>query len=120
MIFVPFIAMSNSFADRSPPGVEISIDYDVLTNIDLLNIESGEARIAVFDSDLKLWPVNQTVNKSFKNDCYYLIITKAYANQTMLVENDPNISDQVSKPVNKHGVADKEVCYPQNRYSYFL
>ena len=66
MAFVSFATM-NSFADSSPPGVEISLNYELPTNIDV-NFESqvarvwqsiqmnSEGRIAVYDCDLKCWP----------------------------------------------------------------
>lgn len=70
MAFVSFATM-DSFADSSPPGVEISISYELPQGIEV-NIESqdaqawqclqknllntGEGRIAVPDCDLKCWP----------------------------------------------------------------
>lgn len=119
MVFIPITAMTDSFADSSPPGVEISTDYE-LPSIDLLNVETGEVRIAVFDCDLKFWPVNQIAINTFKNDCHNLYRGKNYANQTILTDNDLDTSDQISMPVNKHGITDKEVCYTQNLYSYLF
>ena len=66
MAFVSFATM-DSFADSSPPGVEISISYELPQGIDV-NFEiqvaqawqsiqmNSEGRIAVYDCDLKCWP----------------------------------------------------------------
>lgn len=63
MAFVSF-ATVNSFADSSPPWIEISIenDYEFPGNIDLIETNftgvagTIEGRIAVYDCDLKCWP----------------------------------------------------------------
>ncbi len=123
MAFVSFASMTDSFADSSPPGVDISIDYELPLNIDLLNagnVESGEVRIAVFDCDLNMWPVHsQTVSNkanhfkfhySFMPLCYVNISGKGYGHLTLL--------DQFIRPVDKHGIADREAGYTQSLYSY--
>ena len=121
MAFVSFASMTDSFADSSPPGVEISIDYELPLNIDLLNagnVESGEVRIAVFDCDLNMWPVNQIAINIYKNDHQCNFRIKHYAWKTELMNDDSKLHDQFSKPVNKHGITDKEAGYTQSFYSY--
>lgn len=69
MAFVSF-ATVDSFADNSPPGVEISIDYEAPEGVNLnveiqvaqvwqaIELNNHEGRIAVYDCDLKCWPGN--------------------------------------------------------------
>lgn len=85
MAFVSFATM-DSFADSSPPGVEISINYELPQGIELnfenqvaqvwqaIELNNDEGRIAVPDCDLKCWPGNENsiniyatslVNKSY-------------------------------------------------------
>ncbi len=78
LAFVSF-ATVNSFADSSPPGVEISTSYELPANIDV-NFEiqvaqvwqsiqmNSEGRIAVYDCDLKIWPgVDESINYNSNN-----------------------------------------------------
>lgn len=77
MAFVSFATIT--FADNSPPGVEISISYELPEGIEL-NIESQvarewqaiemtkEGRIAVYDCDLKCWPgVDESIKENSNN-----------------------------------------------------
>ena len=76
--FMPFGTME-SFADNSPPGAEISIDYEVPEGVNL-NVEilpsqvwqaislKTEGRIAVYDCDLEMWPgLNEDSNYNSNN-----------------------------------------------------
>ena len=111
MAFMPFAAMS--FGDSSPPGIEISVNYELSGEIDLMNLQNiDEARIAVFDCDLNKWPVNQIAINTLKNHYANSFIYKGRMNTSREINKILVISDQFAKPVNKHGIADKEVCYP--------
>ena len=124
LLILAFVSFSTfSFADSSPPGVEISIDYELPGNIDVLSIETvvaGEGRVTVYDCDLKFWPANsQPINASL-NNCHYSYMLECYVNKT---ENDyvySTHSDQFIRPVNKHGITDKEAGFRQSIHSYLL
>ncbi len=121
LAFVSF-ATVDSFADSSPPGVDISIDYELPGDMELLNYDlmTTEVRIAVFDCDLNFWPVNQIAINIYKNDHQCNFRLKHYAWKAELMNDDSRLHDQFSKPVNKHGITDKEAGYRQNINSYLV
>ena len=120
MVFVPLTAMTDSFADRSPPGVEISTDYELSGFSSQLNVEAGEVRIAVFDCDLKLWFLNPIETIILKSKLNYSCLLFSTIEKVEKDYEFRNISDLFARPVNKHGVKDKEVCYTKNLYSYLI
>ena len=99
-----------SFADNSPPGVEISIDYELPegTEINIKNqvaqvwqaikYESGEGRIAVYDCDLKCWPgsdesiYNNSNNIARANsrydDALFWPIKSLYTKNVLIISDD--------------------------------
>ncbi len=77
MAFVSFATVS--FADNSPPGVEISTSYELPEGVEI-TIENQvaqvwqaiemntEGRIAVYDCDLKCWPgIDNSINYNLNN-----------------------------------------------------
>jgi hypothetical protein len=79
MAFVSFATM-DSFADSSPPGVEIGINYELPEGANLnveiqvaqvwqtIELNNDEGRIAVYDCDLKIWPgVGEAINYNSNN-----------------------------------------------------
>ncbi len=103
MAFVSFATMEG-FADNSPPGVEISINYELPSGIEV-NIKSqdvqewqalqknllntGEARIAVNDCDLKFWPSNANSIYTLNNIAQVNSICDAEINSDSVNKNNP-------------------------------
>ena len=126
LAFVTF-ATTQSFADSSPPGVEISIDLNQLENPGIVEIQTSleVARIAVYSSDLKYWPsfqkdgnTNLTVRKE-RGITIRTYITILSNNQNINFERPviPANANQFIKAVCKFGITGKEVCYEHDNYS---
>lgn len=132
MAFVSFATM-DSFADSSPPGVEISISYELPQGIEV-NIESqdaqawqclqknllntGEGRIAVYHCDLKCWPesdesINYNSNNiAWVNSVYKHVLYWPTESETSLYTKNPyeistSASNRYRLPINM--TEDKEV-----------
>ena len=88
LAFASLATISCSYADSSPPGVELSIenDYELPGNIDLPKTNLAgvagiqtEGRIAVYDCDLKIWPdIDEDSNYNISNT------TVKYVNDTQI------------------------------------
>ena len=124
LLILAFVSFSTfSFADSSPPGVGISIDYELSGNIDVLSIESvitDEGRVTVYDCDLKFWPVNSIAINILKTNSFYSLGNYKSMNKAENRERGLTILEQFTKPVNKHGITDKEAGFRQNIHSYLL
>lgn len=97
LALVSFATISCSYADSSPPGIEISIenDYELLGNIDLIETNftgvagTIEGRIAVYDCDLKCWPGNESSIYNLNNIARVNSICDIAVNNEAINKNNP-------------------------------